>query len=434
VILATGASDDRRLGIPGEDLKGIQAARTFVGWYNGDPRCISMAEDFNLEAENSVVIGHGNVALDAARMLAQSESALNSTDAPSHVIRALSSSAKFRQSIWLLGRRGPAQATFTTKELRELTTQVSSARVVCSPRDLELDAVSTQDLGSDRIKSRKFDLLKSVTSIDYDVESDSPLAKAFGLPVLKPSSLISSQSIPHFLRIAFNWRPHAFISNPLKPGWVGGIELRRQKLEGPLGRQVAVDDSSSPISKCILPAQLVLRSIGYRAVAIPGVPFDAAKSMIPTSGCRVLKSSADQASVEIGVYATGWARRGPVGIIGSNITDAQQTVDTIAQDMQTPALASVCVDTLCHILPLLCLYFSSFVSFVNVSILALQIQVPPADQASSTIASTLKSRGVTFVDWAGWLKIDAQEKTRAKPPKPREKIINSAEMLSIALS
>lgn len=348
VVLATGATDERVLNVPGEsELRGIYAAHSFVSWYNGHPA--TAAADFPFEAaESCVVIGHGNVAIDVARMLAHSPHALRATDAPSHVVHALSATRSHRRSIWLVGRRGPAQATWTTKELRELSTQVPSARVCVAPRDLELNVASTAEINADRTKKRKHELLASSTGVLHAEYAFASSVDGNGgdtstlRPELCGAAASASDQTP--VRLAFHWRPHAFLEDPARPGWVGGVELRRQRLVPAApgsSTQVAVDvvagDTEHGIvaelpTRCILPAHLVLRSIGYRARAIPGVPFDVRLAVVPSHGSRVVASSATDSRIEKGLYVAGWARRGAVGIIGSNIADAHEAVGAIDDD------------------------------------------------------------------------------------------------------
>ena len=250
-------------------------------------------------------------------MLLHSPSGLQRTDAPAHVIDALSASAAYRKSTWLLARRGPVQATFSTKEFRELV-QLPQTRVTVSARDMELNEASIEEISADRAKKRKMDIMEPIERLELD-------------------SSIPPQDSRRLLRLAFNWRPVSFIADPARPGWVGGIELRRQVLGGVAGNQQAHDAALSGdaggFETRIIPAQFVLRSIGYRANPIVSVPFDAQRRAVPTMQSRVLESGVANAPPLRGVYAAGWLRRGPVGIVGTNIADAQQVVEAIESDL-----------------------------------------------------------------------------------------------------
>ena len=275
VIYAVGAQTDRRLGIPGEDLPGSWAATEFVAWYNGHPDYQDIA--FDLSVERAVVIGNGNVALDLARMLALTHEELSPTDATDASIAAIASSAI--REIVVVGRRGPAQAAFTTPELQEMGA-LAGADVVVDPADLE------------------------------GAQPKSTLAER-NVSVLQELAAREPEGKPRRVVFRFFESPVAILGEER----VEGIELVRNELDEN-DRAVATDVHET------LSCGLVFRSVGYLGVELPGVPFDARSGTIPNEGGRV----------EPGVYCAGWIKRGPSGVIGTNKKDATETVELLLAD------------------------------------------------------------------------------------------------------
>jgi ferredoxin--NADP+ reductase len=275
VIYAVGAQTDRRLGIPGEDLPGSWAATEFVAWYNGHPDYQELA--FDLSVERVVVIGNGNVALDLARMLALTHEELAPTDATDASIAAIASSPI--REIVVVGRRGPAQAAFTTPELHEMG-ELAGADVVVDPADLE----GAQPHG---------------TNAERNVAVLQELAAR--VPDGKPRRVV----------FRFFESPVAILGEDR----VEGVELVRNELDAD-ERAVPTDEHEK------LPCGLVFRSVGYHGVELPGVPFDARSGTIPNDGGRV----------EPGIYCAGWIKRGPTGVIGTNKKDATETVQLLLED------------------------------------------------------------------------------------------------------
>jgi ferredoxin/flavodoxin---NADP+ reductase len=276
VIYAVGAQTDRRLGIPGEDLPGSWPATEFVAWYNGHPDYQQL--HFDLNVERAVVIGVGNVALDVARMLALTREELARTDATDASIDAIASSSL--EEIVVVGRRGPAQAAFTTPELQEMG-ELAGADVIVDPDDL--DGAEPHDTNSER-----------------------------NLAVLRDFAAREPEGKPRRVVFRFFWSPVAILGEER----VEGIELVRNELDAD-ERAVATDEHD------VLPCGLVFRSVGYRGVAIPGVLFDDRSGTIPNDGGRV----------EPGVYCAGWIKRGPTGVIGTNKKDATETVEHLLEDV-----------------------------------------------------------------------------------------------------
>jgi len=276
VIYAVGAADDRRLGIPGEDLPGSRSARQFVAWYSGHPD----AEAQQLAGvRDAVVIGVGNVAVDVARILLKEPAALSVTDMPDAVLAALRD-AEIRH-VWLVGRRGPEHATFTTPELREL---LETPGIGITLAGCDLDAID------DAVLERH--ARANVTSIAKAV-AESPT------------------TADRWLHLLFWHRPAALDGE-------GRVQSVRFEPTAPQAEALTV------------PADLVLRSIGYRGVPLPGVPYD--EGRIPNLEGRVLELDG---SARPGEYVVGWIKRGPVGLIGSNKKDAAETVAHLLTDIAT---------------------------------------------------------------------------------------------------
>jgi ferredoxin/flavodoxin---NADP+ reductase len=275
VVYAVGAQTDRRLGIPGEDLPGSWAATEFVAWYNGHPDYQDIA--FDLSVERAVVIGNGNVALDLARMLALTHEELSPTDATDASIAAIASSPI--REIVVVGRRGPAQAAFTTPELQEMGA-LAGADVVVDPADLE------------------------------GAQPKSTIAER-NVSVLQELAAREPEGKPRRVVFRFFESPVAILGEER----VEGIELVRNELDEN-ERAVATDVRET------LSCGLVFRSVGYLGVELPGVAFDARRGTIPNEGGRV----------EPGVYCAGWIKRGPSGVIGTNKKDATETVELLLED------------------------------------------------------------------------------------------------------
>jgi ferredoxin--NADP+ reductase len=286
VIFAHGASVDRRLGIPGEDLPGSTSATDFVAWYCGHPDAPSQ---FVLDARSVAVIGMGNVALDVARILAKSYDELRTTDLPDHVLRTLAESQV--EDIYLIGRRGPAQAKFTTKELRELG-ELLAADVLVDPADLELDEGSRAAVAADPTVRRNLDVLA-----EWATRSPAGHARRVHLRfLLRPVEVLGGAAVT-------------------------GLRLEGTRLE-PDGNATGTGTITT------LDVQMVLRSVGYRGLRVVGLPFDDATGIVPNRAGRVLRDGV----VSEGEYVAGWIKRGPTGVIGTNKHDAKETVAALLED------------------------------------------------------------------------------------------------------
>jgi ferredoxin--NADP+ reductase len=300
VVYAVGAQTDRRLGIPGEELRGSWSATELVAWYNGHPDFQGLS--FDLSGERAAVIGNGNVALDVARMLALTRDELATTDTTDRAIEAIVQSGI--REIVVLGRRGPVQASWTPPELAELG-ELAGADVIVDPDELELDPASEAELeAATPIVRRNMDVLK-------DFAGRSPAGK------------------PRTVRLRFRVSPVAILGEER----VEAVELVRNRLE-PDGRgsvrAVPTGDGET------IPCSAVFRSVGYHGVALPDTPFDAAAGTMPNDGGRVL----DERGAPIpGIYCAGWIKRGPTGVIGTNKKDATETIDLLLEDAKAGAIA-----------------------------------------------------------------------------------------------
>ena len=290
VILTYGASRDRRLGIPGEDLPGSIAATDFVAWYCGHPDAERQEhEDLVRSTTGVVVVGVGNVAVDVTRVLAKTVGELDSTDMPQHVLDVLGESSV--TDVHVLGRRGPAQGTFTTKELRELG-ELLDADVIVDPEGFVLDEASEQTVASDKAIARNVEVIREWTT-------RTPSGKK--------------------RRIHFH-----FLARPVElrgQDHVETVVVERTELDG-------TGNAKGTGRTFEIPAQMVVRSVGYRGTALEGVPFDADRNVIPSQDGRVLHDGA----VVPGEYVAGWIKRGPTGIIGTNKKDATGTVASLLAD------------------------------------------------------------------------------------------------------
>jgi ferredoxin--NADP+ reductase len=339
VVYAVGAQTDRRLGIPGEDLPGSWPATEFVAWYNGHPDYPDL--QFDLDVERAVVIGVGNVALDVARMLALAPEELAPTDTADAAIAAICGASI--KEIVVVGRRGPAQAAFTTPELIELG-ELAGADVIVDPADLE------GVVGTDTNSERNIEVLRGYAARE---------------PSGKPKRVVLK-----------------FLSSPiaiLGDDRVEGIELATNVLDAD-NRAVQTDERE------LLPCGIVFRSVGYRGVALPGVPFDEKSGTIPNRGGRV----------EPGLYAAGWIKRGPTGVIGTNKKDATETVELLLEDAAAGRL-------------------------------------PRSGATAADVDALLDERGVRRVMYTGWQAIDEYERsTGEKHGRPRVKLCTWGELLDAA--
>src|SRR4051812_34162512 len=298
VVYTYGASLDRHLGIDGEGLPGSLAATELVAWYTGHPDAgRARVEEALSHARSVVVVGVGNVALDVARVLSRTPAELDPTDMPQHVLDALAAAPVERVTV--LGRRGPAQATFTTQELRELG-ELAGATVLVDPADLELDPEVEEQLAEhhDRNAIRNLAVLRGWA--DHLAEPGRPT-----------------------VTLQFFRRPVGLLGEDR----VTGVEVERTVVDGE-GRASGTGETE------VLPADLVIRSVGYRGLPLPGLPIDERSGTVPNEVGRVLRDGA----VSPGEYVAGWIKRGPSGVVGTNKHDARETVAELLADAEQGVL------------------------------------------------------------------------------------------------
>jgi len=301
VIYAYGASRDRRLGIPGEDLPGSHAATDFVAWYNGHPDAADLR--FDLSGRRAVVVGNGNVALDVARMLMLPRDELAVTDVADHALEALAASRI--EEVLVLGRRGPAQAAYTTPELRELG-ELTQADVIVDPAEAAIDDESRAWLESDAADGTARRNVEIVGEYATRPSADKPRR-------------IVLRYLASPMRIVGTKRVEA-------------VELVRNRLVHEDGRARTASTGETDKLAC----DLVLRSIGYAGAPIPGVPFNERRATIANEGGRVAP----------GVYTAGWIKRGPSGVIGTNKKCANETVAALLADLEAGKLSALSADDL----------------------------------------------------------------------------------------
>ena len=299
IIYTTGALDDRILNIPGIRLEGSHPATDFVAWYNGHPDYRAL--QYDLSQENVAVIGVGNVALDVARILCRTEEELVATDIASHALEALSKSKV--KNVYVLGRRGPAQAAFTTPEIKELGEMVDSDITI--PLDeATLDDLSEEALANaDRGTMRKVEIIRS-----YGGRESSGKSRMLTIRFLvSPTELIEDgNGRVSAMRLVKN-ELYATDAGTLRP------------------RATAVTET--------IPVGMVFRSIGYRGVPIPGVPFRDDWGVFWNQDGRIVTADESHETV-LGEYTAGWIKRGPSGVIGTNKPDAVETVKLMLADLE----------------------------------------------------------------------------------------------------
>jgi ferredoxin--NADP+ reductase len=358
IIYATGAQTDRRMGILGEDLPGSHAATEFVAWYNAHPDYRDLT--FDLSQEAVAVIGNGNVAMDVARILASTYEELVVTDIADYALEALRNSRV--KDIYVLGRRGPAQAAFTSPELRELG-DLKGADVIVRPEDAELDALSSEAMltSDDRTAERNVQTLTR-----YSTEP--PAGK------------------PRRIHMRFLVSPVELLGNER----VEAIKVVKNEL-------YRSDDGSlrpRPTNEFeTIPVGLVFRSIGYKGIALPDVPFDSRAGVIPNAQGRVM--APEEHETVTGEYVVGWIKRGPSGIIGTNKPDSVETVTMMIEDVKAGKT------------------------------------LQPVTPAHEAVERLLDERGIQYVTYQDWLVLDALEQQMGQAVnRPRLKLSRVDDMLN----
>ncbi len=340
VVLAIGSPFDRKLGVPGEDKTGVFGSADFVGWYNGHPDFRDLDPDLN--TKSIVVIGNGNVAIDCARVLVKTPEEMSTTDIATHAAEAIHASPI--EDVYMVGRRGPIEAKFTNVELREMgelqdcTPIIDGAQIPDDvPADMEM---SDRDR---RLKERNLATLKS---------------------------FVDAEPAGRKRRVHFQ-----FYASPVEILGGDSVEgIRLEKTEVRDGRAVGTGETYD------IPCGIVIAAIGYQGQPLDGLPFDEYNGVIEN----------DEGRVADGVYAVGWIRRGPTGVIGTNKHDGDRAAEQIQED---------CTDG--------------------------------GKSGRAGLTAVLAEKGIKWVDYPGWQKIDEAEKAAAAEGAPRRKLTRIPEMLSV---
>lgn len=337
VILAIGAPADRVLSIPGSDKIGVHGSAAFVGWYNGHPDFVELDPDLNVEA--AVVIGNGNVALDIARVLVRSNSGRARTDLPPYARVAMDTSPI--KDVHVLGRRGPLEAKFTNVELREML-ELTEAAPVVDPSHLPAGVPEDMEDRERRLAERNLETLRAFAERDPNAM---PKRAHFGFYAM-PVEILGGERVE-------------------------GIRIERTRVEG--GNAVGTGETFD------IACGLVVAAIGYRADPIPGLPYDEKRGIIPN----------DKGKIDSGLYAVGWIKRGPSGVISSSRPDGVEVAEHIVRDFPSGG----------------------------------------SKPGRDALDKLLKERGVRVVHFEDWKRLEEEEEARALQPQPREKFTAIDDMI-----
>ena len=353
LIFANGAATDRRLGIPSEDLEGSYTATEFVAWYNGHPEYLD--RNFDLSHDVAVVIGQGNVAMDVARVLCKTVDELKHTDIAQHALDALAKS-KVRE-VHMVGRRGPAQAAFTPPEIKEFG-DLADCDPLVSKEQLELSDASAAELEMNRDARKNYERLVEFAERDEPTKRRRFISDFYTSPV----EIVGKEKME-------------------------AVVFGRNELTGEPGAQKARGTGETFLMEC----GVLFRSVGYRGVHMPGVPFDERSGTFPNLEGRIL----DGDTPVTGLYAVGWIKRGPSGVIGTNKPDAIETAKHVLSDVAA--------------LP------------------------PAAEPSRAAVQALLDGKRIRVVDYEAWRRIDTAEIARGEAVgKPREKFVRVEDMLEAA--
>lgn len=358
VIYAVGAASDRQMGVPGEDLPGSHSATEFVAWYNGHPDYADRT--FDLSGERAVIVGNGNVALDVARVLTVDPDELAKTDIADHALEALRQS-KIREVV-ILGRRGPLQAAYTSPEFLALA-HLQGVDVVIDPAELELDPSGRALIDSSDVEPSlhlKYTLAQEFAAAPRD-EANKRIVFRY---LVSPTAITGTDRVE-------------------------GLEYVHNELVEQDGQSIARATERTGS----LPTSLVLRSIGYRGEPVPDLPFDESRAVVPNEHGRVIGADGGPLT---GVYVSGWIKRGPRGVIGSNRVDAEETVEALIADF-----------------------------------IAGKLPAPSWDRAA--LRALVEQRQPDLVDRVGWKAIDQAERSAGKSAgRPRVKFTTRPDLLQAA--
>ena len=303
VVYAVGCESDRHMGIPGEELAGSHSATEFVGWYNAHPD--HRDHGFDLSCDAAAVVGIGNVAMDVTRLLASDPDDLAKTDIADHALTALR--ANKIKTVWLLGRRGPAEAAYSPAEIEEIG-ELPSCDLVVDPKEAVVDDVSQEEL-KDAATKKKVDYIQKHASLGEGTKARKVRLRF----CVSPVEIVGENGRAKALRLE---------KNTLVSDGKGGV------------KSVGTGQFET------IPVGLVLRSVGYRGIPIAGVPFDEKAGRIANEAGRVTAAGA----VLPGEYVVGWAKRGPSGLIGTNRADSVLTVQAMLADLKDGKLPGRAVD------------------------------------------------------------------------------------------
>jgi len=360
IVFTTGAQTDRKLGIPGEDLEGSYPAAAFVAWYNGHPDYSHLK--FDLRGRRAVVIGLGNVAVDVARVLSQTNDELARTDIADYALKELAASTI--EEVHLLGRRGPAEAAFTNHEATELGELTETEARACLDSEEVESLMRELDPASDRLARAKLEILLDLAKRREPGKKNRLLIRFLVSPVE-----LQGDDQGHVRKIRL-------VHNELYHDDEGAVRARPTEKE------------------TILRADAVFRSVGYKGAPLPGLPFRDDWGIIPNTQGRVMDPASGETMT--GVYVSGWIKRGPTGVIGTNKADARETVECMAVDRMA---GRVLKDT---------------------------------DRAGEPIEHLLESRGARYVTYADWLDLDRIELIRGQVAgRPRVKFTSREEFLQV---
>ncbi|WP_124054130.1 FAD-dependent oxidoreductase [Arcanobacterium ihumii] len=354
IIIATGADRDRPFNIPGSDLPEVYGAADFVSWYDGHP---DYPRTWPLNAKEVAVIGVGNVALDVARILAKHPDDLMSTEIPQNVEEGLRQSPV--TDVHVFGRRGPAQVKFSPMELRELG-EVPDVDIIVYEEDYDYDEASESAVAESKMTRQVVNIL---TDYLFDQEEEKTASRRIHLHMLQePAEVLGAEHVE-------------------------GIRMARNALKG--------DGTTARTGEFIdYPVQAVYRAVGYFSSPIPGAPFDDIRGVVPNVGGRVI----DETGVVNGMYATGWIKRGPVGLIGSTKSDAQETIGNLVADYEAGLLHAT-----------------------------------TEDLGWEATQAVLESRNVRYTTWQGWELLEAYEKSLGEPAgRERIKVVERETMTAVS--
>jgi ferredoxin--NADP+ reductase len=357
VIYAVGAQSDRRLNIPGEDLPNSMSATEFVAWYNGHPDYVDLELDLSPKA--AMVVGVGNVAMDVARILAKSVDELKETDIADHALAALADSQI--EDVYVVARRGPAQVKFTSAEIREFG-HLDIADVLVDSEELHLDAASSASIEGDTGAQKNLDYLRAYSEI-------------------------GKTSKPRRVHFRFLLSPVEILD---EDGKIVAVKCEKNKLRPTTSGYINSEGTGEFET---IDCGLVLRSVGYRSVPLPGVPFHQRWGTIPNEVGRVTNPETDRSIP--GEYVVGWAKRGPTGVIGTNKPDAIESVNSLMDDVAKGRLA------------------------------------PAQNPDPGAIERLLHERNVRYVTIEEWHTLDEMEKAAGEAQgRPRVKFVSIEEMLA----